>query len=166
MVEEPHFATQDKEHTDMAIVGKPRNLRNAIESRDASMWELAMQLEYEYLIANGTWDLTPFSKGHKAMKCKCVFYTKKNANDMVVCFKTRLVAKGCFANWKCTYWWNICSHGQIKYNLCHTCISVSHGSGNASNGCENNIFEQRIRHGNLYGATGGIWANKPRAPRM
>ena len=45
---------QNKEHANMAIVGEPRNLREAIESSDASEWELAMQEKHESLITNGT----------------------------------------------------------------------------------------------------------------
>jgi hypothetical protein len=86
---------QDKEHANMATIGEPRNLREAMESSDASEWELAMQEEYESLIANGTWELTPFPQGRKVVKCKWVFRTKKNAKGMVVRFKARLVAKGC-----------------------------------------------------------------------
>jgi len=46
-------------------------------------------------IANGTWELTPLPKGRKAVKCKWVFRTKKDARGVVVRFKARLVAKGC-----------------------------------------------------------------------
>ena len=86
---------QDKEHANMATIGEPRNVREAIESSDASEWELAMQEEFESLIANGTWELTPLPKGRKAVKCKWVFKTKKDARGVVVRFKARLVAKGC-----------------------------------------------------------------------
>ena len=79
----------------MATIGEPRNVREAIESSDASEWESAMQEEYESLIANGTWELTPLPKGRKAVKCKWVFRTKKDARGVVVRFKARLVAKGC-----------------------------------------------------------------------
>ena len=86
---------QDKEHANMATIGEPGNKREAIESSDANAWELAIQNEYESLIANGTWELTPLPKGRKAVKCKLVFHTKKNARGMVVRFKARLVAKRC-----------------------------------------------------------------------
>src|SRR5450631_1333284 len=65
---------QDNEHANMAIVGEPRNLREAFESSDASEWESAMQEEYESLIANATWELAPLPKGRKAVKCKWVLH--------------------------------------------------------------------------------------------
>ena len=86
---------QNKEHANMATIGEPRNVRVAIESSDGSEWELDMQEEYKSLIANGTWELIPLPKSHKALKCKWVFRTKKDVKGMVVCFKARLVAKGC-----------------------------------------------------------------------
>jgi len=56
---------QDKEHTNMATIGEPRNLRETMESSDVSEWELAMQEEYESLIANGMWELTPLPQGRE-----------------------------------------------------------------------------------------------------
>ena len=53
-----------------------------------------MQEEYDSLIANGTWDLTPLPKDRRTVGCKWVFRTKKDANSVVVCHKARLVAKG------------------------------------------------------------------------
>ena len=79
----------------MAIVGEPRSVREAIESSNASKWELNMQEEYKSLIANGTWELTALPKGCKAVKCTWVFCTKKYVNGVVVCFKAKLVANGC-----------------------------------------------------------------------
>ena len=55
----------DKQNTNIAIVGEPRSLIEAIELSDASEWELAIQEEYESLIANDTWELTPLLKGHE-----------------------------------------------------------------------------------------------------
>jgi hypothetical protein len=75
---------QENEHANMTIVGEPRSLREAFESSDASEWELAMQEGCESLIANATWELAPLPKGRKAVKCKWVFHTKKDANGVVV----------------------------------------------------------------------------------
>ena len=79
----------------MAIVGEPRNFREAFKSSDASKWELAMQEEYDSLIANAMWELAPLPKGRKAVNCKWMFRTKKDANGVVIQFKVRLVTKGC-----------------------------------------------------------------------
>ena len=54
----------------MAIVGEPRNLREATESSDACEWELAMQEEYESIIANAIWELISLPNGRKAVKHK------------------------------------------------------------------------------------------------
>ena len=78
----------------MALINEPQSLSEAIRSGDASKWEVAMQEEYDSLIANGTWELTPLPKDHKTVSCKWVFCTKKDANGVVVRHKARLVAKG------------------------------------------------------------------------
>jgi hypothetical protein len=61
---------QDNEYANITIVGEPKNFREAVESSDASEWKLAIQEEYEFLIANATWELAPLPKGRKAVKCK------------------------------------------------------------------------------------------------
>ena len=68
---------QNKEHANMAIIGKPRNLKEDIQPSDVSEWELATQAEYQSFIANGTWEITPLPKGRKAVKWKWVFCMKK-----------------------------------------------------------------------------------------
>ena len=35
------------------------SLCEALQSKDASKWEAAMQEEYDYLMANGMWELAP-----------------------------------------------------------------------------------------------------------
>jgi hypothetical protein len=78
----------------MAIVGEPKYLEKIIELSDVSKWELAMQKEYKFFIANVTWELVLLLESYKVMKCKWMFCTKNNANDIVVWFKARLMAKG------------------------------------------------------------------------
>lgn len=70
-------------------------MRKTIQLNDVSEWELAMKEKCEYLIANGTWELTPLSKGHKVVKCKWVFCTNKDANGVVVHFKARWLRGAC-----------------------------------------------------------------------
>lgn len=79
----------------MVILGKLRNLRNAIQSSDVSKWELVMQEDYESFIANDMWEFTALPKGCKAVNCKWVPCTKNDANGMVFYYKARLVTKKC-----------------------------------------------------------------------
>ena len=65
--------SQGKEQTNMPTIGASRNLKEGIELSDKSKWEFAMQEEYEYLIANVTWELISLPKGHNAVKCKWMF---------------------------------------------------------------------------------------------
>ena len=53
-----------------------------------------MQEEYESLIADGMWNLTPIPKGRNPIRCKWVFLARRDASRDVVCYKARLVAKG------------------------------------------------------------------------
>ena len=53
-----------------------------------------MQLEYEALMKNHTWDLVPLPPNKKAIGCKWVFRVKENAYGSINKFKARLVAKG------------------------------------------------------------------------
>jgi hypothetical protein len=82
------------ECANVASLDDPLNLCEAMQSEDASKWESAMQEEYNALIANKTWELTPLPKDHKSVGCKWVFRTKKDALGQVVRHKARLVAKG------------------------------------------------------------------------
>jgi transposase InsO family protein len=82
------------ERANVASLDDPLNLCEAMRSEDASKWESAMQEEYDALIANKTWELTPLPKDRKSIGCKWVFRTKKDALGQVVRHKARLVAKG------------------------------------------------------------------------
>ena len=53
-----------------------------------------MDDEYHSLLANGTWELTTLPKGHKAVGCKWIFKTKRDAASEIVRHKARLVARG------------------------------------------------------------------------
>lgn len=82
------------ERANVAALEDPLNMCEAMRSEDASKWELAMQEEYDSLMANGTWELAPLPKDRKSVGCKWVFRTKKDASGQVVRHKARLVAKG------------------------------------------------------------------------
>jgi len=84
----------EEERANMAAIEEPNTMSEAIHSRDASKWEQAMQEEYDSLMANGTWELTPLPANRNRVGCKWVFRTKRDANGDVVRHKARLVAKG------------------------------------------------------------------------
>ena len=85
---------RDVEHTNVVMHDEPHTMTEAMQSGDAKKWELAMQEEYDSLMANGTWELTPLSKNRQSVGCKWVFRTKRDASGNVVRYKARLVAKG------------------------------------------------------------------------
>ena len=37
---------------------------------DSKKWEMAMHSEYNLILANKTWDLTPLPEGKQALPCK------------------------------------------------------------------------------------------------
>jgi hypothetical protein len=85
---------RDVERANVAAIAEPHTMSEAIHSQDASKWELAMQEEYDSLMANGTWELAPLPSNRKRVGCKWVFRTKRDANGDIVRYKARLVAKG------------------------------------------------------------------------
>ena len=91
-----HILPKDKDsyHANVAIVQDPTTVSEAMKSQDASKWEAAMEDEYHSLLANGTWELTTLPKGRKAVGCKWVFKTKRDAAGEIVRHKARLVARG------------------------------------------------------------------------
>lgn len=82
------------EHANVALAQDPATLSDALESHDASKWEEAMEDEYHSLLTNGTWELTTLPKSRKAVGCKWVFKTKRDAAGEIVRYKARLVARG------------------------------------------------------------------------
>ena len=85
---------RDVEHANVVMHDEPHTMSEAMQSGDAKKWELAMQEEYDSLMANGTWELTPLPKNRQSVGCKWVFRTKRDASGNVVRYKARLVAKG------------------------------------------------------------------------
>jgi len=53
-----------------------------------------MEKEYYSLHANGTWELITFSPFCKAVGCKWMFKSKRDATGEIVCHKVRLVIRG------------------------------------------------------------------------
>ena len=57
-------------------------------------WDVAMKEEYNSLLANDKWDLSPLPKGIKLARCKWVYRTKYGLDGKADKNKVRLVAKG------------------------------------------------------------------------
>ena len=53
---------RDVEHANVVMHNEPHIMSEAMQSGDAKNWKLAMQEEYDSLIANGTWELTSLPK--------------------------------------------------------------------------------------------------------
>ncbi|KAG8477680.1 hypothetical protein CXB51_027679 [Gossypium anomalum] len=71
---------------------EPCTVEEALSHPD---WRLAVQAEFDALLANSTWVLCPLPSGRKAIGCKWLFKIKKNPDGTISRRKARLVAKGC-----------------------------------------------------------------------
>ena len=84
----------DAEQANVVVFDEPQTIKEALSCANASKWEQALHDEYNSLIANDTWTLTPLPKDIHAIGCKWVFRRKRNADGDVQRYKARLVAKG------------------------------------------------------------------------
>ena len=73
----------------------PKTYQEAVTGSFAKQWIQAMNEEFDSLLTNDTWRLTPLSTGRKAIKCKWVYALKTKPDGSLKRFKARLVAKGC-----------------------------------------------------------------------
>lgn len=73
---------------------EPETYTEALASADAEKWVSSMQSEYDSLIENKTWILVPRPKNHNVIKCRWVYRKKRDENNKVIKFKSRVVAKG------------------------------------------------------------------------
>jgi hypothetical protein len=73
---------------------EPRTFKAAMRSDEASEWKGACDDEYDSLLSNQTWRLTPLPVGRRAISSRWVFKRKLAANGSVSRHKARLVAKG------------------------------------------------------------------------
>ncbi|KAI4346090.1 hypothetical protein L6164_013172 [Bauhinia variegata] len=76
-------------------------------------WHHAMDLEFNALMANGTWELVPKST-YVLIGCKWVFPIKRNPDDTIDKYKARLMAKG-----------SLCLVGSLQY-LSITRLDISY----------------------------------------
>ena len=72
----------------------PVTYEEAISSSHSNFWLYVMEEdEMKSMASNGVWDLIELPNGSKPIECKWVFKTKRDSNDQVERYKTRLVAK-------------------------------------------------------------------------
>ncbi|KAG8501842.1 hypothetical protein CXB51_004605 [Gossypium anomalum] len=71
---------------------EPRTIEEALAD---SEWRCAVQVEFDALVNNSTWELTTLPSGRKCIDCKWLFRIKKNPDGTIARRKARLVAKGC-----------------------------------------------------------------------
>ena len=58
----------------------PRTYKEAIQDKDASLWQKAMDSEMESMYSNQVWELVEQPKGLKPIGCKWI-YKKKRGSD-------------------------------------------------------------------------------------
>lgn len=72
---------------------EPVTYEEAIHAKQSANWRKAMNSEMTSLIENETWTLEELPNYVNVIPCKRVYKVKKNSEDSVDKFKTRLVAK-------------------------------------------------------------------------
>ena len=73
----------------------PYNYNEAIQDKDATLWQKAMKTKMESMYSNQVWNLVDAPNGIKPIGCKWICKRKRGINGKVKTFKARLVAKGC-----------------------------------------------------------------------
>jgi hypothetical protein len=77
-------------HTSLSLVEPTCYTKAATDS----CWRSAMALEFDALMANGTWTLCPRPLHNNVIRNKWVYKVKQHADGSIERFKRRLVAKG------------------------------------------------------------------------
>ena len=72
----------------------PKSYQEAMKNENSEKWNQAMKTEMKSLDKNEVWDLVPLPEGRKAIGCKWVYKTKRNADGKIERYKARLVAQG------------------------------------------------------------------------
>ena len=78
----------DEQHAD------PFNYNEALQDKDAELWQKAMNSEMESMYSNQVWDLVEPPEGVKPVGCKWIYKKKRGTDGKVETYKARLVAKG------------------------------------------------------------------------
>ena len=72
----------------------PWNYNEAIQAKDATLWQRAMKTEMKSMYSNQVWTLVEAPNGVKPIGCKWVYKRKGEIDEKVEIFKLRLVVKG------------------------------------------------------------------------
>ncbi len=72
----------------------PKTLKQAMESKYAKFWAIAVVDEWLSIIGNNTWELVDKAPWMKVIPCKWVFVVKVDERNIPTRFKARLVAGG------------------------------------------------------------------------
>jgi hypothetical protein len=78
-----------------SVCVEPTSYKAALVSPQSAEWKTAMQLEFDSLTSNQTWDLVPLPAGRRVVNIMWVYKAKTNAFGGVSRYKARFVAKGC-----------------------------------------------------------------------
>ncbi|POM68462.1 Integrase catalytic core protein [Phytophthora palmivora] len=71
------------------VIPIPTSIKEARKGPHAQQWENALQIEYQALVANNTWDIVTLPKGCKILGYHWVFDVKYNPDGTVEPFKAR-----------------------------------------------------------------------------
>ena len=88
LLEESYDMIPDEQNTE------PCNYNEALQDKDAELWQKAMQSEMESMYSNQVWNLVEPLDGIKPIGCKWIYKKKRGVDGKVHTFKARLVAKG------------------------------------------------------------------------
>ena len=72
----------------------PQTYKQASQSMNVEQWNAAMLEEFNWHLANKTWEIVDLPDGQKAIGSKWVYKTKHNADGTIERYKARVVAKG------------------------------------------------------------------------
>lgn len=87
-----HLCFLQESESDFGDTDDPTTYKQAVESTRAHLWHTTMLEELDSMKKNRVWSLVQASQ--KAIGCKWIFKTKRNAKGLVKRYKARLVAKG------------------------------------------------------------------------
>ncbi len=78
----------------LSMTADPNSVEEALQSEDASNWQLAIDAEMNSMAENQTWDLVEKPDGVNIVSSKIILRKKFRADGSVEKFKARLVARG------------------------------------------------------------------------
>ena len=70
------------------------NYNEAIQDKDATLWQMTMNIEMESMYSNKVWSLVDPLDGVKPIGCKWIYKRKRGIDGTMKTFKAQLVAKG------------------------------------------------------------------------